>query len=587
VRRFIKSFLAKVVSRVLVVTMVVVTCQTTFVRSAHAQRAAIPNWAVVEFVNKSNYGGTAIAAIATDSVIREFQKNGKYEIAPKATVEQQMKELGLAPPLDRLKVMNLGQELNVDAIVAGEINQITISDKGAKQAKVIMSVYVYDSSSGRAVSGATGVTGISTGRVGLTGGEDALVQEAIQLAALEAVAKISSLHIADATILFAGPEKVIMNKGSREGLKVGMEMLILRYGEYVATVKLGEVSGDDATGSILDSAKGVRPGDKARAIFPVTEVKVKGGEVVRGAPRGTKNISGIFTTVLVVGLVLMLLSKGSGGGNSATDSVKAESVNDNTTLGAAVRVSWNTNLFAKNNAGRVEWHIWRSGSVLPVGVANGNLNFFIDDTNSLLTQWHDGRGQPSYPTCADDPGSTDLQEGAVQPGTTYSYSLSLFYKINSADIGGGGGGTATECFFESDQRTADGVATALDRGVLQLPPNQSESVDLRTVSFSWESVLGANAYVVELSTDITFNNRNAIKVVAEVNTAQFGGIVSTTILDLRSLFPNATKLYWRVGAKNLGDNPGPVPDRIGKRYVFSLPFEFTPVEGPPPPPGGK
>jgi hypothetical protein len=44
-------------------------------------------------------------------------------------------------------------------------------------------------------------------------------------------------------------------------------------------------------------------------------------------------------------------------------------------------------------------------------------------------------------------------------------------------------------------------------------------------------------------------------------------------------------LYWRVGARNSGDRPGPVPDPAnGQRYIFSEVSQFRVAAGPPPPP---
>jgi len=558
------------------------TGQFGLARTAEAQVAELPSWAVVEFTNKSEYGGTATAAASTDAISRELSKSGRYNILPKNQVDAQMKEDGMMPPLERLGYLKLGQSLNVDAIVSGTVERVIIT-KNPMRAKVIMSVYVYDAHSGRAISGAGGVEGLSTGRAGMTGGEDALVQEAIQLASLEAVSRINSLRISDATVLFADASRVYLNKGTRNGFKAGMDVLILRQGDYVATVKLNQVSGDDAEGAIKESTKGVQPGDKARAVFPVDNFAIKSdGKVVSGRPKSS-NLSGVIATVLVVGLLIALLGK-SGSGNTATNEVVAESLFD-AANGASVKVSWSTNLFSKGAQSKVEWHIWRNDRFdQPVGVVPGGENFYIDDTNAGAGQFRDMLGLPGPPTCNTDPELADFTQVAVVPGTTYTYSVSLVYKISSIDLPGGGGDEVQDCYFESDRVNSKGNATCLNRPALEQPPNGSESVNLQNVKFSWDAVLGSNAYLVQISTDITFNSN--VRNLAEINTAQTGGIVSTNILDIRGFFPGANRLYWRVGARNLSDSPGPASDAKGNRYVFSLPFQFTPVDTPPPPPGG-
>ena len=53
-------------------------------------------------------------------------------------------------------------------------------------------------------------------------------------------------------------------------------------------------------------------------------------------------------------------------------------------------------------------------------------------------------------------------------------------------------------------------------------------------------------------------------------------------------FPNAnstTVIYWRFGARNVADVPGPVPDSLtGEKYIFSTYRSFTLTGTPPPPP---
>jgi hypothetical protein len=47
----------------------------------------------------------------------------------------------------------------------------------------------------------------------------------------------------------------------------------------------------------------------------------------------------------------------------------------------------------------------------------------------------------------------------------------------------------------------------------------------------------------------------------------------------------ARTLYWRVGARNVADNPGPVADSFtGHRYIFSVVNQLTRPGSPPPPP---
>ena len=52
----------------------------------------------------------------------------------------------------------------------------------------------------------------------------------------------------------------------------------------------------------------------------------------------------------------------------------------------------------------------------------------------------------------------------------------------------------------------------------------------------------------------------------------------------KAVIQNATTIWWRIGARNIDDVPGPIPDATGQRYIFSVPRSFTRPNNPPPPP---
>jgi hypothetical protein len=63
------------------------------------------------------------------------------------------------------------------------------------------------------------------------------------------------------------------------------------------------------------------------------------------------------------------------------------------------------------------------------------------------------------------------------------------------------------------------------------------------------------------------------------------GSIDTTSASIPSYIRTATTVYWRVGAKNIDDKPGPVPDATtGLRYIFSSYSTFIRPGSPPPPP---
>ncbi|OYT75671.1 MAG: hypothetical protein CFK49_01980 [Armatimonadetes bacterium JP3_11] len=557
---------------------------------AYAQLVQLPRIAVLDFENKSGYGGASIARAATDAVASEYQKSGKYEVLARGEVEQQLKDLDLAPPLTKTGYLRLGRALQTESIITGEVNAVTFVGS-PKQAQVVITVRVIDIASGEPINGAV-ATGYSNRRPGYTGDDDTLVQEAIRNAAFEAVRTINNYTIPEATILTtrAGKE-VLLNRGIRGGLQPGMEMIVVRRGEEVGRIRITQVSDSDAVGEIIDFGRGIQSEDRARAVYRVPTVQVRAGKVTTEHPRrrgeGNKLLRSLGP-ILVIGLIAFGVARASSGGNTPVQQVVAEAGADGN-FEPFVRVSWKTTLFAKSASDTIQWQIFRSdfigtdgnGNLRPVGVTPGNQNFFIDTTVPRTFNY------ASLPR----EGSEDLSLEAVDPapgvapGRSYTYQIALVYR-ERIDAEG-----TQLILFKLSDRVRSGQATVLLPVQLLTPVQRSEDVDPKDVRFSWLAAEGANAYRVEVSTDPTFNDRNRTFTSAEIlSTAVGGSPVSTERINLETALLNRlgltgqrVTLYWRVGARNLGDNPGPIPGPGGLRYVWSRPFEFTTQELPPSP----
>jgi len=156
--------------------------------------------------------------------------------------------------------------------------------------------------------------------------------------------------------------------------------------------------------------------------------------------------------------------------------------------------------------------------------------------------------------------------------------------------GGNTGNTAGNlvCYFESARQTAIGTATPLNPPALASPGN---GVAVTTAPFSFDSVVTGLAgitveYVVQFSDTPTFSRST---IVARFTSNLTGRIQTPTSIDTTRNVPsyvaNASTVYWRVGAKNVADRPGPVPDPLTKqRYIFSQYRTFVRPGTPPPPP---
>jgi hypothetical protein len=560
---------------------------------ADAQLVQLPRVAVLDFENKSGYGGASIARAATDAVAGEYQKSRKYEVLARGEIEQQLKDLDLALPLDKTGFLRLGRALQTESLITGEVNAVTFVGS-PKQAQVVLTVRVIDIASGEPINGAV-ATGLSNRRPGYTGDDDTLVQEAIRNAAFEAVRIINNYTIPEATVLTtrAGKE-VLLTRGIRGGLQPGMEMIVVRRGEEVGRIRVTQVSDSDAVAEIIDFGRGIQSEDRVRAIFRVPTVEVKAGRVVTERPRqrGEGNrLLRALGPILVVGLIAFGIARASSGGNTPVQTVIAEAGADGN-FEPFVRISWKTTLFAKSVPDTIQWQIFRSDFIdldekanrIPVGVVPGNQNFFIDTTvprvltyASLLREGEDDLDFQTLEEESPAPG--------VAPGRSYTYQLALVYRERIEAEG------ETIFLFKLSDRVRSGQATVLLPVQLLTPLQRSEDVDPKDVRFSWLAAEGANAYRVEVSTDPTFRDRNRTFVSPEIlSTAAGGSPVSTERINLETALLNRlglvgqrVTLYWRVGARNLYDDPGPIPGPGGLRYVWSRPFEFTTQDLPPSP----
>jgi TolB-like protein len=110
---------------------------------AYAQLVQLPRVAVLDFENKSGFGGASIARAATDAVAGEYQKLRKFEVLARGEIEQQLRDLDLATPLDKTGFLRLGRALQTESLITGEVNAVTFVGN-PKQAQVVLTVRVVD-----------------------------------------------------------------------------------------------------------------------------------------------------------------------------------------------------------------------------------------------------------------------------------------------------------------------------------------------------------------------------------------------------------------------------------------------------------
>jgi len=140
--------------------------------------------------------------------------------------------------------------------------------------------------------------------------------------------------------------------------------------------------------------------------------------------------------------------------------------------------------------------------------------------------------------------------------------------------------------------TAVGLATPINAPTLNQPAAGQNVSGSQATGFSTNSVLGTSQftaeYVLEFSSTINFAKGTWFR--AATFTSNQSGLITSPAASVNpaTFFPNATSatpIYWRYGARNIADVPGPTPDAYTKeRYIFCVPRAFFITGTPPPPP---
>ncbi len=190
-------------------------------------------------------------------------------------------------------------------------------------------------------------------------------------------------------------------------------------------------------------------------------------------------------------------------------------------------------------------------------------------------------------------GSTGGGTGSTGGGTGSTGTTSTGSTSTGSTGTTSGSTSGNLCYFLSARVTAIGQATAINRPVLNQPSEGTTVQANAATQFSVNSVVGSQPfeaqYVLEFSSTPNFAAGTFFRMPGfySYDTGTNLSAAQSTV-NPASYFPNATpttNLYWRFGARNAADVPGPSPDALTKeRFIFSTPRLFhVPASSPPPP----
>jgi len=286
-----------------------------------------PTWAVLDFANPSGYGSTDVGRLAADSFVVELAKLNRYAVLPRQDLLNGIQQNNLTPPLNLTSIQRLGQALGVQAVVAGEIASISFS-RDRRQAKVNLVVRVIDPRSGFLLNGAL-AEGYSNQRPIPVTDEEQLVNEAFGNAAFNAVKQISKFNLPVATVLIGrDTQSVTLNKGTRDGLYDGLDMIVTRNGVVTGRIKVTTATNNDADAVITDLGQGIRPEDRATALYHLPNYTIdrttgtfgtaNTAQVAADTPSTAvrhsafTGVAGVVVALLAAALLISAIRKGSG-----------------------------------------------------------------------------------------------------------------------------------------------------------------------------------------------------------------------------------------------------------------------------------
>ncbi|MEN6521410.1 MAG: CsgG/HfaB family protein [Armatimonadota bacterium] len=578
--------LYRLVSCVTVFGFILPLMLTVFPQAAVAQsQAQTPmQVGVVEFRNDSGVQGSMLARFATDAVVIELSKSDRFDVITRAQIDAQMKDLGIANPLNSVERNRLGEALYADAMIEGSIKAVELRGSGStRRAAVTIVIRMVDQSSGEVINGAI-QTGTSNVRVGSSPDDDKLISEAINNAAYQAVKTMIDYIIPEATVQNTiRTNEILLNKGARDGIRLGMRMIVTRDREIIGEVEIRKVDPDNATGFIVKQTRGISPEDKARAVFDMPEIaRVQADSGTKSGPPTVSSkkssslpkIGRVLLGVLVAwGVSKIFDSDGTESVGGVTAEAGLSGYNLPVESGSpGVRVKWDASKLGRGK-NVIEYHIWRNDVSGPVLTARASDGVAFDDANTRSTAYTTANSETNAKTT----GTTTVP--AMTLSTPLKYWVSALYMVQSSD---------STLYYETD-KVATGQATPMSQiavANLTLPAAGSQQ-NLQKVTFEWLSRRGADVYIVEVSSDPTFQNPEYVSSPVYYSPAADGQtvrlVVSASLYNLFSSTTSDQPIWWRVGMRASGDSPGPIPasGRSSMRYLYSEINSFYPADTPP------
>lgn len=255
---------------------------------------------VIDFENKTAYGQTRLGQAASDILITELVKTGKFIVVEREKVNKLLEEqkLGLTGAIDPNTAAQMGKVLGLNAIVTGAISNFGVRTTGSdylitqtkrQEATCTIDVRVVDAETGQILfaDSGKGVSKVGSGSflgLGTRGGyAESIEGDALRAAVSQMTINITSqinkkpwsCRVADVE-----GSTVYLDAGMDSGLEVGQKLAAFKLGREIKSPqtglvigrteeKLGEIVidsffGENGSKGVVKTGRSPGPGDLCR-----------------------------------------------------------------------------------------------------------------------------------------------------------------------------------------------------------------------------------------------------------------------------------------------------------------------------------
>lgn len=222
-------------------------------KAEDAERVAAPipltRVALVEVTDGSHYSHGGMATAAAVGLLAAMDDVESIEIVSPRSVLEAIDTLGIMPPFDAEQLYAIAEALDADLAVSVRIAGLLHIDH-SNQAVCCLRMRILDRRARMDVT-----TFQVRGRADQDGqalGERQLVENAIHEAAYKAVQRLSTaLTLRGTVIMAADKDRIRLNLGSNDGLRLGARLAVWDNSEWVADLEVTEVSTLGARSRIL------------------------------------------------------------------------------------------------------------------------------------------------------------------------------------------------------------------------------------------------------------------------------------------------------------------------------------------------